>query len=205
MSQRLVTPYGGPSFFTDQQQASLFSKYVFLLADFSVTQGPPPADRDIFVDGFVARTFTAGDANNYLRLLLRTPQPQCFLEYYGIEYCRGAWYIRCNGNMMQGASPGVPYLPTPLLDYSMNETAGTVVPQRRWTPAEEVDIRRHVECAALLLPIFFVNRTDGSLGFRLTDILHGCDRELYNANSFAPLGGKYTTQVRIHVSKSLDN
>ena len=201
--QRQFTPYGGPYFFTDQQQAGLFSKYVFLLADFSVTKGPPPADRDVFIDGFVARTFTAEDANNYLMLLLRTPQPQSFLEYYGIEYRRGAWYIRRNSNLVQGASPGVPYLPTPLLDYSMKETTGTVVPQRRWTPAEEVDIRRHVQCAALLLPIFFVNR-NGSLGFRLTDILQGCDRELHSANSFAPLGGKYTTQVRIHVCRSLD-
>ena len=135
-------------------------------------------------------------------LLLRTPPPQSFLEYYGIEYHRGAWYIRHNSKLVQGASPVIPYLPTPLLDYSMRETTGTVVPQRQWTPAEEVDIRRHVESAALLLPIFFVNR-NGSLGFSIPDILRGCDRELHNANSFAPLGGKYTTSVRIHVSLSL--
>ena len=173
----------------------------FFIADFHGTKGL--TSTNLLVDGFVARTFTAGDANSYLMLLLWTPQGQSFLEYYGIEYHRGAWYIRHNSNLVQGTSPGVPYLPTPLLDYSMKETTGTVVTQRRWTPAEEVDIRRHVQCAALLLPIFFVNR-NGSLGFWLTDILRGCDRELHNANSFAPLGGEYTTQVRIHVSRSLD-
>lgn len=79
----------------------------------------------------------------------------------------------------------------------MKATHGTVVPQRGWVPADEVDIRRHVASAVLQLPIFFVNH-NGGLGFRLPDILRGCDRELHNANSFATLGGKYTTHVRIH-------
>ena len=134
--------------------------------------------------------------------LLRAPQFQSFLKHYGIEYRRGAWYIADNSNLVQGASPGVPYLRNPLLDYCTKETTGTVVPQRRWMPAEEVDIRRHVESAKLQLPIFFVNH-NGSLGFRLPDILQGCDRDLLDANSFASLGGKNTTQVRIHVSLSL--
>ena len=157
---------------------------------------------DLLVDGFVARTFIAGDVNNYLMHLLRTPQPQCFLEYYGIEYSRGAWYIRRNGNVVQGALSGVTYLHTLLLDYNIRETTGTVVPQRRWTPTDEVDIRRYVESTVLQLPIFFLNH-NGSLGFRLPDILRGCDRELHNANRFAPLGGKYMMHVRIHVSLSL--
>ena len=137
--------------------------------------------------------------SDYLILLFRT---QHFIQYFGIIYHRGAWYIMHNSNLVQGASPGVPYQPVPLLDYSMNATIGTVVPQRRRTSADEVDIRRHVESAVLQLPIFFVNH-NGSLGFRLPDILRGCNPELHNANSFAPLGGKTTTSVRIHVSLSL--
>jgi hypothetical protein len=159
----------------------------------------PPAD--VLVDGFVAHTFTPRDANNYFMLLLRTPRPQCFLRYYDIAYHRGAWRIRHNSNLVQGSSPGVPHQPSPLLDCSTKNTHGTVLPQGRWTPADDVDVRRHVESAVLQLPIFFVNR-DGSLGFPLLDILRGCDRELHNANSFAPLGGKYTTFVRVHVSLS---
>ncbi len=135
-------------------------------------------------------------------LLLRTPPSQYFLGYYGIVYHQGAWHLTHNVNLVQGTSPGVPLQTTPLLDRSISATQGTIVPQGRWTPADEVDIRRHVESAQLQLPIFFVNH-NGSLGFWLPDILRGCDRDLHNANSFAPLGGKTTTHIRINVSPSL--
>ncbi|KAH9051301.1 hypothetical protein EDB83DRAFT_1301293 [Lactarius deliciosus] len=152
---------------------------------------------DVVIDGFVARTFTREDTNNYFTLLLRTPPSQHFLQYYGIVYYQGAWYITHNANLMQGTSPGVPFQTTPLLDYSTRTTHGTVVPQRRWTPTDEVDIRRHVEGAALKLPIYFVN-SNGSIGFPLPDILRDCDRDLHNANSFAPLGGRAATHIRIN-------
>ena len=173
------------------------------MADFLGTKRTPaPTDSDVLVDGFISRTFASEGANNYLILLLPTPPPQYFLQYYGIGYHQGAWYIIRNSNLVQGSSPGVSFQPTPLLDYSMRGTYGTVVPQRRWTPADEVDIRRHVQRAVLQLPIFFVSR-NGGVGFQLSDILRGCDRDLRNANTFAPLGGKKTTHVRINVSLSL--
>ena len=124
---------------------------------------------------------------------------QSFLQYFAIVYHQGAWYITHNGNLVQRKSSGVPLQATPLLDYSMKATLGTVVPQKRWTPSDEVDVRRHVESCALLLPIFFVYR-NGSPGFRLSDILRGCDNDLHNANNLAPLGGKTTTHIRISVS-----
>ena len=153
------------------------------------------------MDGLVARTFAPEDAYNYFMLLLNMPPSQCFLQYYRIVFQRGAWYITYNGNLVQGTSPGVPLQPTPLLDYNMGETQGTVVPQSRWTPADEVDVRRFVERSVLQLPIFFVNRNDG-LGFLLPDILRGsgCNRDLKYANTFAPLGGRSTTHIRINVS-----
>ena len=85
------------------------------------------------------------------------------------------------------------------LDYSVRTTQGTVVPQRRWTPADEVDIRRHVEEATLQLPVFFVNR-QGGVGFLLTDILQGHDHDLYNRDGQASLGGRATTHIRINVN-----
>ncbi|KAH9164875.1 hypothetical protein EDB89DRAFT_1858896 [Lactarius sanguifluus] len=130
-------------------------------------------------------------------LLLRTPPPQHFLCYYWIVYHQDAWYIIINANLVQGTSPGVPFQPTPLLDHSSRATQGTIVPQRRWTPLDEVDIRRHVEHANLQLPIYFVN-SNGSIGFPLPDILRGCDRDLRNAKSFATLGGRTTTHIRIN-------
>ncbi|KAN0133464.1 hypothetical protein V8E53_008632 [Lactarius tabidus] len=152
---------------------------------------------DILVDGLVAHTFTPEDADNYFNLLLNTPAQQYFLPYYGIVHHQGAWFITHNVNSVQNESPGVPLQTAPLLDYSIRGTHGTVVSQRRWTPVDDVDIRRHVEDAALNLPIFFVNH-NGKLGFSLTDILRGCDRHLHNANGFAPLGGRATTQIRIN-------
>jgi hypothetical protein len=151
------------------------------------------------VDGLVAHTFAPEDANNYFKLLLKTPAPQYFLPYYGIVHQQGTWFITENVNSVQNESPGVTLQANPLLDYSITGTHGTVVPQRRWTPVVDVDIRRYVEDATLNLPIFFVNR-NGNLGFSLTDILRGYDRHLHNANGFAPLGGRATTQIRINVS-----
>ena len=135
-------------------------------------------------------------------LLLPTPPSQYFLRHYGIVYHQGAWHIMLNGSLVQGTSPGVPLQPTPLLDYSIEATdGGTVVPQRRWTPADEVGVRRHVESAVLQLPIFFVNRS-GSVGFPLPDILRDRDCDPRDADRFAPLGGRNTTQIRINVSLS---
>jgi hypothetical protein len=174
-----------------------------------MSQQPLPQAADVLVDGLVAHTFTPEDANNYFTLLLRTPPSQYFLPYYGIvyhqgEHHQGAWYITNNVNIIQGTSPGVPLQTTPLLDHSIWSTQGTVVPQRRWTPTDEVDVRRHVEVAALQLPTFFVNH-NGSLGFLLSDILRGCDHDLRNATSFASLGGRSTTHIGINASLFLSH
>jgi hypothetical protein len=174
---------------------------VIHVSSFSLTDHPRKQDHgptELLVDGFIARTFAPSDASNYLMFLLRA---QNFIQYYGILYGQGAWYITHNSELVQGTSPGVPLQPTPILDYT-STIQGTVVPQRRWAPADGGDIQRHVQSATLELPIFFVNR-NGGLGFQLTDILRGCDRDLRNANEFASLGGKTMTHIRINVSLSL--
>ena len=90
--------------------------------------------------------------------------------------------------------------PTQLpLDFSTRTTQGTVIPQRRWTPANKVNIRRHVREATLQLPVFFITR-NGSVGFWLPDILEGHDHELQDRDCQAPLGGRTTTHIRINVS-----
>ena len=156
---------------------------------------------DLLVDGFIARTFASEDANSYLKLLLpRKPQTsKDLLQYYGITHLEGGWYITFTSNLVQGTSSGVPRQHAPLLDYSTRVIRGTVVPQRRWTPANEVDVRRRVENAVLQLPIFFVNR-NGGFGFPLRDILRGRDRDLLDAKDFAPLGGRTIAHIRIGVS-----
>ena len=140
------------------------------------------------MDGFLTHMFSPQDAHTFFTLLLRTSD---FRSH--ISYSRGVWYM----NYVQPPSSG---LPTQLpLDFSTRTIEGTVVPQRRWTPADEVDTRRHIQEAVLCPPIFFINR-NGGVGFSLPDILEGRHSGLYNRNSYAPLGGRATTHIRINVS-----
>jgi len=151
---------------------------------------------DLFVDGFLANTFSPRDAYNFFVLLLKTPN---FLQQYRVSYshAQGLWYIV---HSVPSPSLGAPSQNVSLpLDFSTKMSQGTVVPQRRWTPADEVDIRRHVEEASLQLPVFFVNR-NGAVGFLLSDIFQGRDHDLHNRDSQASLGGRSTTQIRINVS-----
>jgi hypothetical protein len=152
---------------------------------------------DILVDGFIAHTFSPQDTHNFLTLLFRKSD---FLQHHGISYSKGAWYIMRNAPHMHPPSPGISTQnPSPPLDFSVRTTQGTIVPQRRWTPADEADVRRHVEGSALQLPIFFVNHK-GGIGFWLPDILQGRHHDLHNGDTEAPLGGKTTTHIRINVS-----
>jgi hypothetical protein len=141
--------------------------------------------------------FSPEDAQNFLALLLRS---QDFLRHYRMSYSQGVWYIIQNSPYFLPPPPGIPpqnlMLP---LDYTVCTTQGTVVPQRRWTPADEIDVRRYVTSATLQLPIYFVNRS-GGVGFWLPDILQGRDHDLYYGDSEAPLGGRATTHLRINVS-----
>ena len=150
---------------------------------------------DLFVDGFLANTFSPRDAYNFFVLLMETPN---FLQQYRVSYShsQGLWYIARDA---PSPSLGAPSQNVSLpLDFSIKVTQGTVVPQRRWTPADEVDIRRHVE-ARLQLPVFFVNR-NGGVGFLLSDILQGRDQDLHNRDCQASFGGRSTTHIRIDVS-----
>ena len=150
---------------------------------------------DLFVDGFLAHTFSPQDAHSFFVLLLRNPN---FLQHYRITYShtQGVWYIL---RSVPSPSLGAPSQNVSLpLDFSVKLTQGTVVPQRRWSPADEVDIRRHVEEATLQLPVFFVR--NGGIGFWLPDILQGRDQDLYNRDFQASFGGRATTHIRINVS-----
>jgi len=158
---------------------------------------PPvqPTVNDIFVDGFIANTFSPQGVPAYLTHLLGRPD---FLQFYNVVYHGRSWYITQNYVLPQ--SPGVaaqhPWIP---LDFYVGATQGTVVPQQRWIPDGEVDVRRHIEEARLQLPILFV-KNDGGIGFTLHDILQGIDINLFDRDSQAQLGGVSTTHVRINVS-----
>jgi len=95
---------------------------------------------DILVDGYLSHTFSPQGAHSYFTLMFRTSNFR-----YHMSYSQGMWYM-------------VPYLPQsslgtqtqsspPPLDFSVRTTQGTVVPQQRWTPPDEIYTRRHVEVA----------------------------------------------------------
>jgi hypothetical protein len=163
---------------------------------------PPIQASDLPIFGFIAHTFSPEDTHNYLALLLKTQE---YLRHYRISYSQGVWHIMQNPPYFPAPPPGI--LPQNLmrpLDYSIPTTTrattqGAVVPQRRWAPADEIDVRRHVANATLQLPIYFVNR-NGGIGLWLPDILRGMDRDLYNGDREAPLGGGASTHLRINVS-----
>ena len=150
---------------------------------------------DLFVDGFLAHTFSPRDAYNFFVLLLRTPNflQQCRVSY---AHAQGYWYIIRSVPSPSLCAPSQNVsLP---LDFSTKIIQGTVVPQRRWTPADEVDIRRYEKQATLQLPVFFANR-NGGIGFWLPDILQGRDHNLHNRGNQASLGGSATAHIRINV------
>jgi ankyrin repeat protein len=135
---------------------------------------------DMLVYGYIAYTFSPEDAGIYLTLLFRTQD-----TVQRISYSQGIWYVLA-GNLLL------------LLDFRV-QGEGSVVPQRRWTPADEIDIRRHVAGATLALPIYFIGR-NGAIGFWLSDILQGRDLDLYEGDKEAPLAGRATIHLRINVS-----
>jgi len=157
---------------------------------------PTPHANDLLVDGFIPHMFSPEDAYTYFSVLLGTPN---FMRYYGISYSKAVWYIVQNTHRIKPPFRGapVPNLPLPL-DFDVRKTEGTIVPQCRWIPMDELDHRRHVQDVMLQLPIFFVNRRSGGVGFWLPDILRGHDHDLSNGGTRAPLGGITTTHIRIN-------
>ena len=81
-------------------------------------------------------------------------------------------------------------------------SGGTVVPQRMLAPRTVTDRRNHLEQAKLQLPIFF-QCSDGTLGLSLEAAASGRCHGLVDAQTFAPLGLKSTTHIRIVVSDVL--
>jgi hypothetical protein len=159
---------------------------------------------DLLVYGFIAHTFSPEDTHYFLALLLRT---QKYLQHYSISYSQGVWYMMQNPPYFPQQPSGTPPQNLMLsLDFNINETQGSVkptqgsvVPQRRWIPEDEIDVRRYVASATLQFPIYFV-KENGGIGFWLPDILQGRDHDLDNGDREAALGGRTTTHLRINVS-----
>jgi hypothetical protein len=157
----------------------------------------------LLIDGYISQSFRPNkDSEIYLCYLLKTNQAglrqSCLTlpapnDSGVIFVARGAPDTFPPRPLTQDPS-GYPLW---LLDYSVMRI-GTVVPQLLWTPKNVNDLRQYVAEASLELPIFFVHE-NGVLGLSLSDAAKGRCHTLRDAQTHAPLGGRYTTYIRILV------
>ena len=158
---------------------------------------------ELLVDGYISRAFYPNrSAEVYISHLLKTKNLK--------EICQtlpspsGVVFVVRDAKRLLPPQPlmsdhdGVPLW---LLDYVIKDT-GTVVPQRLWIPHNKNDFKQHVEEADLQLPVFFIHE-NGDLGLSLEDAVSGrCHDTLRDAHTYAQLGGKTTTHIRILVGSS---
>ena len=159
---------------------------------------------DLLVDGYISRSFGPKDAEEYLCELLRTTQSDLNQSWRISESpAPNGSSVRFVARSAADTFPVTPVMqdlnghPLWPIDYSVMDI-GTVVPQSRWSPRNTASIRQYVAEAPLQLPIFFTQE-NGKLGLSLDDAAKGNWANLRDARMQAPLGGKYTTYIRILV------
>jgi hypothetical protein len=89
-------------------------------------------------------------------------------------------------------------LPAWLLDFAIRPI-GTIIQQRIWTPRNETQRLAH---APLNMPIFFILNDHVTPGLPIVSAATGEHMMLRGAGTPAPVGGSYTTCIRINVSES---
>ena len=158
---------------------------------------------ELLVDGYISRALHPNkSAEVYLSHLLKTRNLKELCQT--LSSPSGVVFVVRNAKRLLPPQPlmsdhdGVPLW---LLDYVIKDI-GTVVPQRLWTPHNKNDFKQHVEEADLQLPVFFIHE-NGDLGLSLEDAVSGrCHDTLWDARTYAQLGGKTTTHIRISVGSS---
>ncbi|KAF8269840.1 hypothetical protein EI94DRAFT_1798831 [Lactarius quietus] len=147
---------------------------------------------ELLVDGYISRAFYPNKAAEvYLSHLLKTSNFRELCQTLPSPNGK-VFVVRDTSRFLPPSDLNdVPLL----LDYVVKDI-GTVVPQTLWTPHNKNDLKQHVEEADLQLPIFFIQ--NGDLGLSLEDAVNGrCHSTLRDARTYAQLGGKTTTHIRI--------
>jgi hypothetical protein len=147
---------------------------------------------DIFVDGNIAQTFSPeGAARFFARLLgvdLQSLRPTLSQERLH------AFFIVSSA--VQSARPSLAIDGRPL-DYAISQ-AGTVVPQRMWSPGVPSDTQCYAN-TSLNMPVFFVHNDRATLGLPLLKAVKGSRAILLGADDTAPIGNGSTMYIRINV------
>ena len=154
------------------------------------------------MDGYISWSIGSRKAEDYLCSLLRT-NPSDLNQWWLTSPAPNGSGVRFVARPTTGTFPAMPVMedlsghPLWLIDHSVNNT-GTVVPQSLWSPVNTTGLRHYPADAYLQLPIFFIQE-DGQLGLSLDDAVQGNCGNIRDAQIQAPLGGKYTTTIRILV------
>lgn len=154
---------------------------------------------DLYIDGNIAQMFSPAGAVQYFARLLgvdsRSLRPTLSQEQpHAFFITSQAVYAGAQGAHPSHAIDGRP------LDYAISQ-AGTIIPQRLWSPTNATDALRFANLS-LNMPIFFVRNDRTTMGLPLTRAIEpwGAHETLLCAGDMAPVGNCSTTYIRIDVS-----
>jgi hypothetical protein len=146
------------------------------------------APRELFIDGYIAKTFEPLDTEAYhVSLLKREPG-------------HIQWHTDDTDAFLAAPPPGLQ--DDWVIDYAVRDT-GPVIRQKIWAPKNSSDKVRWVDHEQLHRPIFFILK-NGRLGLPLTDAVVGNCMCLRGAEEAAPVGPGAHAQIRINVSSIFD-
>ena len=147
----------------------------------------------MYTNGYISLTLGAEQAPGYFTHLLHFNE-----HHFQLAVSNDAFLLLHPA--LQNVHP-ITYLgnrPAWLLDY-MLRGVGTVVQQRRWSPAATADAQRY-GTAPLNMPIFLLQRDRTTLGLPLNQAASGDCTALLDPRLPAPVGQCSTTFIRIMVS-----
>ena len=151
--------------------------------------------RDYLTDGYTSYTYTSRNAEKYVGVLFKVDAK---LVVAFRDDKSGAYYV---------FNPPSHYSPPNcqifgrnawILDYAVNRSGGSVVPQQLWLPQGQGDRRRYVEQAQLHMPVFFFNM-DGSMGVPVMNAAVGQVQLLRGRYLPPQLADRTTIKIRICV------
>ncbi|KAI0295984.1 hypothetical protein BC826DRAFT_257869 [Russula brevipes] len=146
---------------------------------------------DLLIDGYISETFSPRVAVIYVACVFKVEPTR--LRTFTHE-CRPGVFFASNPPTDHSRPPiTLNGRPAWVLDYVIR-FGGSVIPHQLW-PHKLDDFLRSVGQASLHLPVFFLNM-DGNLGVPVMNAAAG-QMSLDAAHEPAPLGGGYTTKIRI--------
>lgn len=148
---------------------------------------------DLYIDGNIAQTFSPEGATRYFARLLGVDVRS--LRYTVSQEPPHAFFVT-DLPTVQNARPHLVINGRPL-DYAITQ-AGTVVPQRMWSPGNPTNVQR-ISNLSLNVPIFFLHNDRMTLGLPLPRAIEGDRTTLLEAGDTAPIGNCSTMCIRISV------